>query len=487
EPVTKDILQWYDPEAGPRDHQLLQEPIPKKLPLTDPINDSPAQATSFTPEDPEEEEELADNDHEFDVMSSPPRKQTERESMTKPRHFIESELLRRKLINSLDELGNPMVMAAVFESKKYKEIRATSGRLSQYYKNKMRLQSIVKDAKSRDRTMARVVRYRSATSSKRSPGTFSVGHLHGGVETSKEDTRALRQLLLILETTATNENGGSDDEIEDEVENKATVKRSSKGMNASTSGNKDGEDKDAPQHQPTSRKAEMDVEQKFGPIFRGYFKAGFLTMSNVKMNAIAHMRQFGISPHPDLQVVARIPALDAFPNLLPVVMVAEAKKKFKPDYEAVQNALTTLPIFNLFVRIYLHTRSSPDDAMPPWMYTYGIVFAPTGFEVYAHYVVQVKTRASPVRYVWEPRSTLVSAEYANCWTRTDTRVRFRVVQCLYHTLSHTLFVTEQISRWLETQAMWGAKVMDKLYVKERLEAKDVAWCIMQGITVLNNE
>ncbi|CCA77083.1 hypothetical protein PIIN_11068 [Serendipita indica DSM 11827] len=158
EPVTKDILQWYDPEAGPRDHQPLQEPIPKKLPLTDPINDSPAQATSFTPEDPEEEEELADNDHEFDVMSSPPRKQTERESMTEPRHFIESELLRRRLLSSLDALGDPMVMEAVFESKKYKEIRATSRRLFQYYKNKMRLQSIVEDGKSRDRTLARVRR-----------------------------------------------------------------------------------------------------------------------------------------------------------------------------------------------------------------------------------------------------------------------------------------------------------------------------------------
>ncbi|CAG7852271.1 SubName: Full=Uncharacterized protein {ECO:0000313/EMBL:CCA74217.1} [Serendipita indica DSM 11827] len=212
-------------------------------------------------------------------------------------------------------------------------------------------------------------------------------------------------------------------------------------------------------------------------------------MSNTKMNAIAHMRQFGISPHPDLQVVARIPALDAFPNLLPVVMVAEAKRELKPDYEAVQNALTTLPILDLFVRIYLHTRSSPDDAMPSWMYTYGIVFAPTGFEVYAHYVMQVKTRAASVRYIWEPRSTLVSNKYAECWTGTEPESpeRFRVAQCLYHVLNHTLFVNEQVSRWVDSRAMWGAKVMDKLYVKERLEAKDVAWCILQGITVLNNE
>ncbi|CCA76560.1 hypothetical protein PIIN_10554, partial [Serendipita indica DSM 11827] len=354
----------------------------------------------------------------------------------------------------------------------------------------MRLQSIVEDGKSRDRTLARVVRYRSVASSKRSPGTLSVGHLHGGAETSKEDTRALRQLLLILEITATNENGGSDDEIENEAENKGAVKHWSKGGNTSNSGNKDGEDKDAPQHQPTSRRAEMDVEQKFGLIFRGYFKAAFSTMSNIKMKAIAHMRQFGISPHPDLQVVARIPALDAFPSLLPVVMVAEAKRELKPDYEAVQNALTTLPILDLFVRIYLHTRSSPDDAMPPWMYTYGIVFASTGFEVYAHYVTQVKNWKSPVGYFWQPRSILVSEACANCWitTEQESLERFRVAQCLYHILSHTLFVTEQVSGWLETRAMWGAKVMDKLYAKERLETKDVAWCIKQGISLsLDNE
>ncbi|CAG7852273.1 SubName: Full=Uncharacterized protein {ECO:0000313/EMBL:CCA72327.1} [Serendipita indica DSM 11827] len=463
EPVAEYILLWYDSNTGPKDHQPLKEPIPKKLPLTDPINASPAQATTFILNNPEEEEGLADADGRFDVMASPPRKQHEAGS-AKPRHFIESELLRRKVIGSLAELGNPMVMAAVFKSKEYKEIRATSRRLYQYYKNKMRLQSILTNARRRDKHIAGLLRYQSATSSRRLPEAVGVGDLRGAVETSKEDTRALRQLLLILETTVTNDNGGSDDEIENED---------------SGSGSEDEDVAD-----PQTRLTEMNVEQKFGPIFSGYFKAGFKTSSNAEMNLIAHMRQFGISPHPDLQVVARISALDAFPNLLPVIMVAEAKKRLKTSYKAVQNAFTTLPIFDLFVRIYLHTRGSPEEAMPPWMYTYGIVFAPTGFEIYAHFVTQVRTRASGIHYVWEPRSTLVSNEYAMCWrdTEPESLERFRVAQCLYHILSHTFFVNDQVSGWIEIQAVWGAKFMDKLYAKERLEAKDVAWCIKQGIS-----
>ena len=115
--------------------------------------------------------------------------------------------------------------------------------------------------------------------------------------------------------------------------------------------------------------------------------------------------------------------------------------------------------------MYLDTRQSREDPMPPWMYSYTLVTYDQGLDIYVNFVGRRDT------HQWTYNSMRLGGYFQKAWLDEDNKcTRIRMAMVLQHIADHTRFVAEQHTRWFELRA---ETAMNKLRNRALVEQKNL--------------
>lgn len=241
-----------------------------------------------------------------------------------------------------------------------------------------------------------------------------------------------------------------------------------------TSNNGGGKDKQMGGDMPESM-----VEILVAPLLVGLFW-GHPELKETKNEAtrfIDPLRLLGTTPEPDYAVRLSGKEWSHWTDRLALVMTSgECKPISKLDEHTVaQLAMNSVATLVILILIYLSTRKSKEDPMPPWMFTMSFTYSQNGFVIYGHF-------PKPHDEDWNFASWRITDIFQSAWENTtEIKVRMSALATLYELRAHTEFVVKQIRTWSNNLPASVAPIMDRLIAKAHLDIGDYLWLMEKAV------
>jgi hypothetical protein len=213
------------------------------------------------------------------------------------------------------------------------------------------------------------------------------------------------------------------------------------------------------------------------------------------MRFIAPLKFLGTSPWPDYAVRPSVNRWKDWGYLTPCFFSAECKRRSTNggDTEA-QLAMNSNPILTIFAIMYLDIRTALNEGMPAWMWVYALIYTEDGFDIYSHSlstgVHRTKSKGSgrpdttassndapeseKTQFIF--KSSHLSAKYSLVFRQNSGRkTRMCALTVLYMIRSHTLFVIEQVEKWMEKIGQNDGSKVNTFIAKAQYELGNIEW------------
>ncbi|KIM21485.1 hypothetical protein M408DRAFT_29554 [Serendipita vermifera MAFF 305830] len=218
---------------------------------------------------------------------------------------------------------------------------------------------------------------------------------------------------------------------------------------------------------------EIVVEEKVGSLILGVFgDVNLMESKNVATKFIDPLRHFGTNPKPDYAARVSGENWNHWPTLMsPIIVSGECKPASEVnDSTEAQLAMNSTAIMVLFTMMYLSTRTSASEDIPPWMFTTSLVYTEEGFAIYAHYPEFTRS------HEWNFVSALLSKHFVGVWTdETSDQDRMRGLAALLKLRLHAQFVTERLLDWSRSPPASAAPIVAELIARAHLDMKNYTW------------